>query len=411
VEHHLTSQTPRYERANRSAGSITRRLGAASLAAIMIFTNSYALAAESCEAQSDDLVGRIGDLKDEVGSMLSAIQSDYASATSKDYSQKLFDAFNNLNKSVKEAPELINQTYALDGFTAVMSEGQIQTKLPPVVTNTMGNAVELAQAAMDEENTKLDLAELRCSQSTEDAALSAFLDKADKDTVSTYQSTKLYACKAVHILASLQDMREKLNDIRENGYPLFYLHKKDKKTFAGQYKRTVQYKVDLRMFPIYPDSKMGVDGKDQPILLGQIDGIDLSYNSYFKWSDDNWTKLNLYQYFIGDSRKEGGICVPALKMTSSVSVQLCLQVKEVDTKNSTVTIKTSAKFKYKGDSHSISFGDKKIPAPFGYLADLSDMKEKKMQDLQSKVADKIASHMGKYADIVEKAQGWQKSCS
>src|SRR3546814_14657780 len=103
--------------------------------------------------------------------------------------------------------------------------------MPPVVTNTMSNAVELAQAALDEENSKLDIAQLRCNQSTEDAALSAFLAQADSGTVSNFKSAKYNACKAVQILADLQDTREKLNDFRTNGYTLFFLHAKEKKRF------------------------------------------------------------------------------------------------------------------------------------------------------------------------------------
>src|SRR3546814_4906276 len=88
--------------------------------------------------------------------------------------------------------------------------------MPPVVTNTMSNAVELAQAALDEENSKLDIAQLRCNQSTEDAALSAFLAQADSGTVSNFKSAKYNACKAVQILADLQDKREKLNRSEEH---------------------------------------------------------------------------------------------------------------------------------------------------------------------------------------------------
>ena len=39
------------------------------------------------------------------------------------------------------------------------------------------------------------------------------------------------------------------------------------------------------------------------------------------------------------------------------------------------------------------------------------MKEKKMQDLQSKVADRIASLFGGFEDLKDKADEWKKSCS
>ena len=65
------------------------------------------------------------------------------------------------------------------------------------------------------------------------------------------------------------------------------------RNFAGL-TRTIQIRVDLRMYPEYPE------GANQDFLLGQLKGINLAYNSYFKWSDNSWTKLNLYEYLIGE---------------------------------------------------------------------------------------------------------------
>src|SRR3546814_2592326 len=79
------------------------------------------------------------------------------------------------------------------------------------------------------------------------------------------------------------------------------------------------------MYPIYPSKPKNVDRTGQPILLGQIKGIDLSYNSYFKWSDNNWTTLNLYQYLI-DETDQDEICAPPLDITSSVKAKLCTRV-------------------------------------------------------------------------------------
>lgn len=385
------------------------RLGALLVLPVMSLAllPTAAAAADACTTKLDDVKARINSLSGTIDSAGNALRGDFESGTSKDYAKKYFDAFDTLNKSAKDATALVNTGYKLAGYTAPLKEGQIQKSLPPKVTTTMSNAQELAQAALNEDNTKLDVAQIRCSQSTEDAALSAALDKLDSGTQSKFKSGKTKACKIVHVLADLQDKRQKLNDIRENGYPLFHLKAKDKKSFAGK-ERTIQIRADLRLFPIYPDKAMGVDGKDQPILLGQIKGIDLSYNSYFKWSDNNWTKLNLYQYFIGDTQKEE-ICQPQLKLSSSVKVATCVKVEDITTDY--IKVKVRGKYWYNGESSAVSLGTQKIPAPFGYLADLSDMKEEKMQKLKSKAVDRLASVLGPYGDAIKKAQEWKSSCA
>ncbi len=365
-------------------------------------------AASSCPAMLDDIKARIGSLSSDASTTEGNVKKDFESASSKDYSQKFFDAFEALNKSAKDATQLVNSGYNLAGFTSPLAEGKQQTKLPPKVTTTMANAEQLAQAAANEDNTKLDIAQIRCSQSTEDAALGAALGQLDSATTDKFKTAKKTICKVVHVAADLQDKKQKLDDLRKNGYPLFFLHAKDKKTFDGQYERTIQFKLDLRLYAQYPDTAE-INGGDQKFLLGKVEDISLSYNTYYKWSDNNWEKLNLYQYLMSDtSGKE--VCVPMFKATDSVSVSLCIKDFSLNSSKDSLKLKTSAKFKYKGDSKSVSLPTVTIPAPFGYLADVSDMKEKKMQDLKDKSVERIADLMGKHGDLVSKAQEWKAQC-
>jgi len=380
--------------------------GTSSLLVIAGLVAGPVASAQDCGSRASDLASRISAFKSRSSDENGKMEKDFSSATSSSYSSGYFKKFNDLNQGVTEASKLINKGYDLSGFTNVMSQGQKQTKLPPTVTNTMSNAVELAEAAADEDNAKLDLAQLRCSQSTEDAALDAFLKQADSGTASNFKSAKYNMCRIVYILADLQDKRQKLNDIRKNGYPLFYLHAKEKKSYSG-HDRTIQFKVDLRVYPEYPDTA-SINGGDQEFLLGTIEGIRLSYNSYFKWSDNNWTTLNLYQLFMNEHQKQE-ICLPELKITSSVKAKLCAHVKNLS--DTSITVRATAKFKYDGDWKSVSLGDQTIPAPFGYLADVSDMKEKKMQDLQSKVVDRLATMFGDFDDVAGKAKEWQQQCT
>lgn len=364
------------------------------------------MAAQSCPI--DDIKAKVDAFSKTVSSLDKSFRDDHAKTTSSSYSSSYFSNFDNLNKNAKEAHQLITTAYDISGQTTPLALGQMQKALPKTVTHTMANAVELAQAAMDEENTKLDLAMMRCAQSTEDTALAAYLEQAGSSATSNYKSTKRTACKMVQILADLQDKRDKLNDFRENGYPLFFLHEKDKKGFNGK-ERTVQLKVDLRMYPEYPAKPVNdtkING--QPVLLGQLKGIDLSYNSWFKFSDNNWTSLNLFQYIIDDT-SGGEHCPVKIPITGSVKAKLCISDLQVYTDK--IKVKVGAKFNYNSDWKYISFGTQTVPAPFGYLADLSDMKESKMQQLKSRLSDKVISLLGDYGEMIETAKDWKDACS
>jgi hypothetical protein len=376
--------------------------------AVLSFTVASGAQAADCSSALNDINAHMPKLQSSVSSEAKNGQQDFIAATSSSYTTKIYDAFNTLNKNASQASALTNQTYDLAKNSGVMNEGQIQTKMPPLVPITMTNAVQLAQAAANGSNTKLDLAQLRCDQNTEDAALGAYLNQAGSATQNTYRDTKREACKIVHVLAELQDAREKLDGIRKNGYPIFYLHVKEEKKFAHEYHRTVQLKVDLRMYPTYPDSA-DANGDDQKILLGQINGINLSYNSYFKWSDDNWTKLNLFQKIMGDTQRDDYHCLPPEISLGSAKVELCIKMDNFT--DSSLTVHAQGKFHYHGDTHAIALGSTNIPAPFGYLAKVSDMKEKKMQDLQSKLAKRLLSVMGDHSDLLGKAADWQNACS
>jgi hypothetical protein len=391
---------------SRNECKAPNRVSYAVVAAIAL-APAAAFAAGSCPVNLDDVKAKISSFANRADSEESGVKKDYEAATNKDYSKKFFDTFEQLNKAAKDSTQLVNTAYNLAGYTAPLPEGKIQTSLPPQVTLSMSNAMELAKAAADEDNTKLDIAQLRCNQNVEDAALAAALDQLDSNTVSKFKSAKTKACKVVHVLADLQDKKQKLDQIRKDGYPLFFLHAKDKKDFGGK-KRTIQLKADLRMYPIYP--KNVADGKDQPFLLGKLEGIDLSYNSYFKFSDNNWSTLNLYQYFIGDTEKDE-LCMPKINLTGSVKVATCVRVVDRDPNWNWIKVKVRAKYWYNDASSAVSLGERKVPAPFGYLAQLSDMKEKKMQDLKSKAVKRVSSMLGEYGDMIQKAQQWKESCS
>src|SRR3546814_19751385 len=110
------------------------------------------------------------------------IQSEFGKSTSSSYSKDYFAKFEDLNKGAKEATDLVTKGYDIANYVKPLAEGTIRTTMPPVVTNTMSNAVELSQAALDGENSMMDISHIRCNQSPEDAALPAFLPPAASGT-------------------------------------------------------------------------------------------------------------------------------------------------------------------------------------------------------------------------------------
>lgn len=362
---------------------------------------SMAIAADSCPIPVDDVKAAIEAFASKASSEESNVEKDFKSVTGSDYTKFYFDHFINVNGTGDDTTKFITKAYDLTKFTGALPENTLQTKMPPSVSISMSNAMELAEAAADEDNTKLDLAELRCNQNTEDAALSAALDQLGSSTVDKFRKAKKTACKLVHFAADLQDKKRQLDKIRTEGYPLFHIHKKDKKNFAGK-ERTIQLRADLRLYPVYPEAD------DNPVKFGDIRGLRLSYNSYFKWSDNNWEPLNIYQYLVSESDEKDEVCYPQIKLSSSVKVATCVRIADITA--SQIKLKVRGKYWYNGDSSAVSLGDRTIPAPFGYLQDVSNMKDKKMEDLKEKLVGRLASTMGKYGDMIEKAQEWKEAC-
>ena len=386
----------------RKAGNRARRAMPAVALLAMSLAPAMASADESCPIPIDDVKAAIESFASKASSEDSGAKADFKSTTGTDYANFYWDHFTNVNGSGDDTTKFVTKAYDLAKFSGALPEGQVQKSMPPSVSISMGNAMELAEAAADDANTKLDLAELRCDQNTEDAALAAALDQLDSGTVDKFRKAKKTACKLVHFAADLQDKKEQLDEIRTDGYPLFHLKAKNKVKF-GDKERTIQIRADLRLYPEYPGS-----AADQKFLFGQIEGLNLSYNSYFKWSDNNWEPLNLYQYLISDTHGDEEICYPKIKLSSSVKVATCVQVKDIT--SSSIKLRVRGKYWYNSDSGTVNLGDQTIPAPFGYLQDVSNMKDQKMEDLQAKLVKRLSSAMGQYGGMIEQAQEWKEAC-
>jgi hypothetical protein len=219
--------------------------------------------------------------------------------------------------------------------------------------------------------------------------------------------TTMQISKRAKILAVNSVMAE----LRENGYPLFHLHVKKKKDLGGK-ERTVQFKVDLRVYPEYPDDAgvtFHVGDADQTFLLGQAEGMKLSYNTYFKWSDKNWTGINLYQYLVDDPQDD--VCVDLIKLTDNAKAALCVTIKDFNSDKNTITLGTSADFKYNSSRKNVNLASATVKLPFDYLAQVSDMKEEVMEDLKKDLIDELVDVAAEQVDLDALAEAWSDDCS
>jgi hypothetical protein len=309
-------------------------------------------------------------------------------ATNANYSKNYFKSLSNINVSAKDTAEMSFAAYDLASNAGILDLDEIQQEVA-MVRKSMENAEELI-TTKEEGGDALDIAALRCSQTSgEDAVSDLIATYLDKNHVKTYQAAKREVCTVVLTLADLRYKREQYEALKENGYPLFYKHKKDKKSFSG-YERTVQYKVDLRFYP-----------GDQDFLAGDFEHGNFEFIHAFKWSDNDWGDNNLREAFADDS-KDDLICLPFIKISNNAEADLCFQVKSVT--STEVKVYTKAKFKYKDDKKSIEIGTVTVPAPFGYMADLSDMKESAMQNLESTVKSKIEAFLPVDNDLLTALQ-------
>ena len=323
--------------------------------------------------------------------LMADVAKNFKSATSSGYVKDYLKEMSEENVSAKDAAYLTIKAYNLAGNAGLFDYDNLQDEVSAIKL-TMENAEDLAET--NEDGDALDIATLRCSQNTEDAALGMLSYHLDDAYVASYKAAKKELCSVVMILADLRYKRQQYEAIKENGYQIFNYHKKDKKTFTdswgGKYERTVQYKVDLRFYP-----------GDQDVLHGDFEHGNFEFIHAFKWSDNDWGGNNLKEAFADDS-KDDLICLPFIKISNNADADLCFQVTSIT--NSEIKVYTKAKFKFKGDKKSIEIGTLTVPAPFGYLADVSDMKEDKMQDLEEKIQDLLSDFLPVDGDFIEVLQ-------
>ena len=125
--------------------------------------------------------------------------------------------------------------------------------------------------------------------------------------------------------------------------------------------------------------------------------------SYFKFSDNNKLYLaSLLEVREDDTEDKCGRKEPLwIRLSAAIKIKF----KPQNITEEKFDLRFCADFRYKGSSKSVSLAQKNIPAPFGYLGQVSDMKEEAKQKAMQKLQNELAQALGideKLKDISER---------
>ena len=262
----------------------------------------------------------------------------------------------------------------------------------------------ITEITIEDAEDALNLVALRCSTPTDSDEVMTSLkliakktgvSKTIKSLEKEYEDKKDKICDGVLMLYELKKKIEQLKDIRENGVSVAQKYRKKKNKFKGL-TRTTTFSIDLRF---YPDLQTLYEGENDWAPQLSIDND----KSYFKFSDNNKLYLaSLLEVREDDTEDKCGRKEPLwIRLSAAIKIKF----KPQNITEEKFDLRFCADFRYKGFSKSVSLAQKNIPAPFGYLGQVSDMKEEAKQKAMQKLQNELAQALGideKLKDISER---------
>ena len=262
----------------------------------------------------------------------------------------------------------------------------IQDKVPEPPVPTMANM-----------ESALDVANLRCSK-TGPSKIATVLGKVvgleGQFNTDEFEGKRATVCQAIEKIYNLKYKLQQLEEIREDGYSLLYKYDKKRIKKKGR-KRTVQHGIDLRYYPDIQESYN--TGTISPEF-----SLD-NENSFFKWSSNN--KVYLADILNSSNTQDEGdaACSDDKPYWFKLAKRLKFRLKMANVTASDVDLTACLRVSWRGN-HNRELATVTIPAPFGYLDELTQMKDaaaqNAMNSLQNQIADMLGinSHLSSVAD-------------
>jgi hypothetical protein len=253
---------------------------------------------------------------------------------------------------------------------------------------------------MEDMESALDVANLRCSKEVP-SKIATVLGKVvglDGKYAEKFDDDRAKVCQAIEKIYNLKYKLQQLEEIREDGYSLLYKYDKKsikKRLLGTEKKRTVQHGIDLRY---YPDIQESYDtGEISPEF-----SLD-NENSYFKWSSNDPVYLADILNSSNTQDEGDAACSDDKPYWFKLANRLKFRLKMANVTTSNVDLTACLRVSWRGN-HNRELATVTIPAPFGYLDELTQMKDaaaqNAMNSLQNQIADMLGinSHLSSVAD-------------
>ncbi len=188
-------------------------------------------------------------------------------------------------------------------------------------------------------------------------------------------------CKAVNAFAQVYARYQSYQQCVQNGYVLKSIYKSQRHKFSSYHRTTAVGGALTYKCGMVPALVTGGTIQDQAV----------TWNSTFKWSDDDTKPLNIIST-LRDAQDNTSacdklkLCMPI--MSGSVSASMCMGV--LSATSSSATFLLGAKVRYRGDNESTCLPQFTVPS-FGYLAELESMANSEKQQLMNNLKNQIAA--------------------
>ena len=240
-----------------------------------------------------------------------------------------------------------------------------------------------------------------------DATIQSLLLRADPargaQAWTTFVNLRNASCTALYNTAQLTFRFQKYQAVQANwaecttnGFQISEWEHSQKFDFPGNHTRTAAIGGGL-MF------KCGA------IYKGNADDA-LTYDSWFKWSDNSPEPLNFLQTLraAGDSPNScPNTCIPLIKgggASASLCVGLDPGIAGINPNSSTVPLRLGAKLRAYSRDKTLCTPVLNVPAPFGLMQSLSEMADSAKQDGMKKMQDQLLAVLPVDKDTVSKVQ-------
>jgi hypothetical protein len=362
-----------------------------------MFANKVAEAAMNAEAavqeaqqKKEELASKLAEAEEKVQQAAETLETAQQDVASGNYGEALLvilgaytgksaeiqTTLEDLQKIVKSAETLYDvgsQAKAcVDGNGAQYC---IQEKLPDPHVPTMSDM-----------ESALDVANLRCSKEVPSkiATVLGNIVGLDGKYAGKFDDDRAKVCQAIEKIYNLKYKLQQLEEIREDGYSLLYKHDK-KRIKKKRRKRTVEHGIDLRYYPDIQESYN--TGEISPEF-----SLD-NENSYFKWSSNDPVYLADILNSSNTQDEGDAACSDDKPYWFKLANRLKFRLKMAKVTSSDVTLTACLRVSWRGN-HNRELGTVTIPAPFGYLDELTQMKDAAAQNAMNSLQNQIGDMLG-----------------